>query len=274
MRYVKVALLVLTGTILLAWAMQRYLIFPRFRVPHLTDNDANIDGIERLWIDIPDGRVGAWWLPAPDRSAKGPGPMVLFAHGNAESIDMWARELEPYRRMGVGVLIPEFRGYGRSDGSPSQDGITDDLVRFVDELVARGEVDPERIILHGRSLGGGVVCSLARQRKAAALVLNSTFTSVRSMAWGFGFPGFLVRDPFDNLDFVKGYYGPILIQHGTRDSLIPFAHGQALHEAARDSRLVSYDADHNDVPYDSPRFWDDIREFLRDNQIIGEPPEP
>lgn len=268
MRYVKVILLVLTGTILLAWAMQRYLIYPRFRVPHLSDTDANIEGIERIWIDVPGGRVEAWWLPAPDAIEGKPGPAVLFAHGNAESIDLWAQVLEHYRRMGVGVLIPEFRGYGRSDGSPSQDGITEDLVRFIDELVARGEVDPDRLVLHGRSLGGGVVCSVARKRRAAALVLNSTFTSVRDMAWGFGFPGFLVRDPFDNLDFLTGYEGPVLIQHGTRDSLIPFTHGQALHEAACNSRLVTYDADHNDVPYDSPRFWAAIRDFLRDNGIV------
>lgn len=270
MRFIKILLLVLTGTILVAWAFQRYLVFPRFRVPHLSDRNAEIEGIERIWLDIPGGRVEAWWIPAPDATGAEPGPAVLFAHGNAESIDMWARELVPYGRMGIGVLLPEFRGYGRSDGTPSQDGITEDLVRFLDQLVSRGEVDPERTILHGRSLGGGVVCSLARERKPGALILNSTFTSVRDMAWRFGFPGFLVRDPFDNEEFVKTYDGPVLIQHGIRDSLIPHEHGQALHGAARHSRLVSYDADHNDMPYDSPRFWDDIRVFLQANSMIEE----
>src|SRR5688572_30832441 len=119
-----------------------------------------IAGLERLHV----GPVEGWFLPAYGVAAGRPGPAVIFAHGNAEIIDPYALELEPYRRMGVSVLLPEFRGYGRSGGEPSEEGITDDFVAFHDLLAARPDVDPSRIVFHGRSLGGGVVCALAARR--------------------------------------------------------------------------------------------------------------
>jgi len=255
-------LLFLTGTVFVAWALQRSLVFPRFHIPSFPDGTFDDCGAERLFIDIPDGRVEAWWLPGHGTSVDSPGPAVIFAHGNAELIDMWAQEMERYRRRGIGVLLPEFRGYGRSDGTPSEQGITEDFVRFYDIIAARDEVDQSRIFFHGRSLGGGAVCALALKRRPCAMVLNSTFTSVRDMAWRYGFPGFLVRDPFDNTAFLKDYDGPVLIQHGTKDSLIPFNHAEDLHSVAGDSTLITYDADHNDMPYGSPDFWEAIGEFV------------
>ena len=97
----------------------------------------------------------------------------------------------------VRVLLPEYRGYGRSAGSPSQRAITEDLIAFYDLLARRPEVDAQRVVFHGRSLGGGAVCDLARHRKPAAVILMSTFTSMKRMAPRYLVPGFMVERSSD-----------------------------------------------------------------------------
>ena len=207
-------------------------------------------------------------LPGQGASKDRPGPAVIFAHGNGELIDHWPEPLAELRRMGVSVLMPEYRGYGRTPGWPSQEAITEDYVKFYDLLAARPEVDRRRIVFFGRSLGGGAVCSLARQRKPRAMILMSTFTSVTRMARRYLVPSFLVRDPFDNLTAVSQLDIPLLIVHGRQDSLVPYEHGQKLHAAARQSELVTYEADHNDCPPNWSAFWGDLRRFLQKAEIL------
>jgi len=162
----------------------------------------------------------------------------------------------------------EYPGYGRSAGSPSQKSITQTFLAAYDALSNRKDVDPSRIILFGRSLGGGAVCALAARRPSAALILMSTFTSARAFAKRYLAPSFLVRDPFDNLAVVKNYPAPVLILHGRRDTVIPFSHGVELHRAARQGTLIAYEAGHNDCPPDWKVFWRHVRSFLRENKII------
>ncbi len=170
--------------------------------------------------------------------------------------------------MGIGLLLVEYPGYGRSTGTPSQQSITNTFVAAYDALVSRKDVDPSRVVLFGRSVGGGAVCSLAMQRPSAALVLMSIFTSIQSMASKFLAPKFLVRDPFNNLEVIKGYKGPVLVIHGRYDSIIPYDHAIHLHRAAKKSRLITYESGHNDCPPDWNQFWKDIKLFLTDNGII------
>jgi pimeloyl-ACP methyl ester carboxylesterase len=192
----------------------------------------------------------------------------LFAHGNAELIEYWPDMLDGLRRMGISLFLPEYRGYGRSAGSPSQETITRDFIQFTDELVKRKDVDPSRIIFIGRSIGGGAVCSLISHRRPAALILMSTFTSVTAMARRFLMPGFLVQDPFDNLSAVSRLDIPILIVHGRQDNLIPWEHGQELHRAAPGSRFITYQADHNTCPPDWKVFFEDVRTFLSESGLL------
>jgi len=170
--------------------------------------------------------------------------------------------------MGIGVLLIEYPGYGRSEGSPSQKNISHAFNAGYDYLVSRKDVDPNRIILFGRSVGGGAVCALASNKPSAALILQSTFTSVRSFASSFLAPGFLVRDPFDNLAVVSTYTSPILIIHGKNDDIIPFSHGKALYEKCLKGKLIVYDCSHNDCPPDYVIFWKDIETFLTNIGII------
>ena len=195
---------------------------------------------------------------------------MIFAHGNGELIDFWPQRLQEFTQFGLGVLLVEYPGYGRSEGrSRLKTPSPKCLSPAYDALAARKDVDPSRIVLLGRSLGGGAVCALAARRPTAALILLSTFTSVRSLAHGFLLPGFLVRDPFDNLNVVRLFDGPVLVAHGTEDRLVPYTHGQALHRAAKLGKLLTYTSGHNDCPPDWSVFRQGVVSFLQDAGILA-----
>jgi len=252
---------------------QRSMLFPRAYAEPLADGGASVPGLERLEVQSEEGTVEAYFLPGDGVNSDAPGPAVIFAHGNAELIDYWTSDLEPYRRMGVSVLLPEFRGYGRSAGSPSEDAIHSDFVAFYDLLVARDDVDAARVVFHGRSLGGGAACSLATARPPRAMILQSAFESVPKIARRYFVPRFLVLDPFDNLDAIRTVQPKLLVVHGRNDTIIPFSHGQSLAAAAQDARLVAYDAGHNDCPprHQMRDYWEEVRLFLVEANIIDSP---
>lgn len=255
----------------LLFLLQRQILFPRSQIKAPSALARNISGLEKIWLDTNYGKVEAWFLPpAPDHGAVC-APAVIFAHGNAELIDFWPEELNRFTPLGIGVLLVEYPGYGRSQGSPSQKSITETFVAAYDALVARKDVDPSRIVLFGRSIGGGAVCALAAKRPSAALILLSTFTSVQSLASHFLVPGFLVLDPFDNLALVGSYSGPVLVVHGSNDNLIPYDHGTALYRAAQRGKMLTYDCRHNDCPPSWDAFWQDVESFLLGAGIISAP---
>lgn len=227
-----------------------------------------IEGLERWWLDLDEGRVEAWYLPpVPARTA--PGPAVIVAHGNAETIDEWAARIGPYREMGLAVLLPEYRGYGRSGGEPSEAAILDDFARFYDRLVERPEVDPLRVVLHGYSLGGGVAGVLSDRRRTAALILESTFTNVPDLASRWMAPIGAISDRFDTRDVLMGSSTPTLILHGVNDDLIPFQHAVELDRVAWDSRLVAFEADH-ELPR-GEAYWRHVRAFLEETAVLAPP---
>lgn len=250
--------------------LQRLMLFPRYAASADPRAAEGVDGLERLSLDTDEGAVEAFLLPGDGRSASSPGPAVIFAHGNAELIEHWIEPMARYQRLGVTVLLPELRGYGRSAGSPSEAKITEDFIRFHDRLRDRPEVDPTRVVFHGRSLGGGVVGALLRHRRPAALVLQSTFRSVAVMARGHLVPRFLVLDPFDTERALEAHRSvPVLVAHGRRDSIIPFAHAERLAAIPERGRLVAYDdADHNDCPPSWGQFMTEVERFLEEARVL------
>ena len=252
----------------LLFFVQRSLIFPAgLAAPGLRDPE-KIPGLERHWLATANGDTEAWFLsPLADATA-GAAPVMIFAHGNAERIDHWPHAMNDIRRAGVALLLVEYPGYGRSAGSPSQASITEAMVAAYDWVASRPDVDADRIIAYGRSLGGGAACALSRERTLAALVLQSTWTSLRPFARRMLLPGFLVRDPFDNLAAVEAFPGPVLVAHGRRDDVIPYSHGEALGRAIRKGRFRSYEAAHNDFPRDPAAYWADVTAFLREHGVL------
>jgi fermentation-respiration switch protein FrsA (DUF1100 family) len=248
--------------------LQRAMLFPR-QFAQQDPSALRTPGLERLWIESADGPVEAWILPGAGADAEHPGPAVVFAHGNAELIDHWPAELEPYRSMGVTVVLPEYRGYGRSAGEPSEAAIASDLRALHARLLEHPLIDRERIAYHGRSLGGGAACALARTHPPRAMILESTFTSVADVAAGMYVPSFLIVDRFENLEVVRSYGGPVLVMHGIDDRTIPSEHGRRLANASRRSELALYASGHNDLPRTRSDYWARIQRFLRASGLLA-----
>jgi pimeloyl-ACP methyl ester carboxylesterase len=244
------------------YVVQRHMIFPRSMMPAAPRVTPDIPGVEKLWVKTDTGEVEAWFLTPKKNVSNVPAPVLIFGHGNAELIDFLPGEFRKLREAGMGILLVEFPGYGRSPGAPSQAGIKSAFIAAYDAIVARQDVDAGRVAVFGRSLGGGAVCDLAAERPTAALILMSTFTSVRSMAIKYLAPGFMVRDPFENIEVVKAYQGPVLVIHCENDEIIPYSHGAKLSKAARNGRMLTYPGDHNNCPPSWNELMEEIVGFL------------
>jgi fermentation-respiration switch protein FrsA (DUF1100 family) len=246
------------------WALlffrQRSMLFP---APPAAGAPPRPEFAEQIWLTTSFGRVEAWYLPAIDRNEMA-APLLLFTHGNGELIDYWPEEFEAPRRWGVGVLLVEYPGYGRSAGRPSQVSITEAILAAYEWARRDSRVDASRIIPYGRSLGGGAATIVSIERAVPALILESAFSSVAAFAAGFGAPGFLVRDQFDSVSALKSFKGPVLILHGDRDDIVPPHHARALSEAANNATLHFMPCGHNDCP----RPWAEVQAFLSKNALL------
>jgi uncharacterized protein len=204
--------------------------------------------VEDVWLTTEDRvRLNAWFLPNPS-SPK----VLLWFHGNAENIGYDLSLLEVYSRLGIGVFAPDYRGYGRSEGSPDEAGIYRDATAAYDYLVGERGVQPEDILVFGHSLGGAVAVDLAARRRCGALIVQNSFTTARDMARRvFRIPGFeyVIKSRFDSLRKIAQVQAPILIVHGTRDEVVPFFMGRRLFEAALEAKLflAVEGAGHNDI---------------------------
>jgi fermentation-respiration switch protein FrsA (DUF1100 family) len=251
------------------FSVQRSFMYPR-RYAQPLQEPIQIENMEKVWLQTSRGKVEAWYIPAgsPSDSRSGKRPAVLFSHGNGELIDYCVYEFLPYTTIGIDLFLIEYPGYGRSEGRPSQRAITETFTTAYDWLVRNKNVDSTKILAHGRSVGGGVACDLAKKRNIRALILQSTFTDAKQFARGYLLPGFLIRDKFDNVRMLVNFDGPVLIMHGKYDEMIPYKNGVKLSEAAKKSRLVTYNCHHNDCPPDEKVSWDDIKAFLTAQGII------
>lgn len=204
---------------------------------------------EDVWLRSSDGvRLHAWFIKLfPDCR----GPTIIFFQENAGNI---AHRLEMVRimlqRLQCNVFMLSYRGYGASDGYPSQHGITKDAQAALDHLVQRTDIDTSRIVVFGRSLGGAVGTVLTKNNpdKVAGLILENTFTSILDMAgvllpflkWviggsgskGFKLLNFVVRSPWNTIDVIGEIRQPILFLSGLQDEMVPPFHMQMLYAKA------------------------------------------
>jgi hypothetical protein len=256
-----------------AFLLQRRLLYPGTAMEPLRPRSAStLAGVESLWIEHDGGRVEAWYLPPIPPASSGPTaepppephPALLFFHGNGEFIDDWVELLRPFpERLGMGLLLVEYPGYGRSTGRPTEGSIVAVATAAWDRIAARPGVDPGRMVAMGRSLGGGPAAALAREREPAALVLQSAFTDVADLAVRrFWVPPFLVRDRFPVLPAVRAFPGPVLVLHGRRDEVIPFHHGEALAGAGPHVTFLPWACGHNDCPPPGEGWWEAVEDFL------------
>lgn len=291
--------LVYAGWAAVLWFKQDDLLFPRrLAGPGMPEATFPRD-IQRLWIpldgddrrvtnDKPGGESIEAWLYLPpglpaDLAHGDKRPAVVFAHGNGELIDHMDDYARRWLARGFIVLIPEYRGYGRSAGLPGQDGIVADYRLFADWLRHRPDVDPARLVYHGRSLGTGVVSQLAAADntstppRPAAIVLESPFTSVASFAAGFGIPSFLVKNPFRTdavLPALAQSGVHVLIVHSPDDEIVHYKHGRRLADITPSARLVDLSGSHISNLCGQPAYWQAVDTLLTDHALTTNPQQP
>ncbi len=220
---------------------------------------------EDAWFAAEDGvRLHGWFVPAPDATLT-----LLFFHGNAGNISHWLETVGLLRRrLGVPFFLFDYRGYGRSEGRPSEEGLYRDARAALAHLRRHPAVRPDRIVFFGQSLGSAVAVELATREPPAGLILESPFTSVRAMGKAM-FPflpvSLLVGNQFDSLSRIPRIRVPLLVLHGDRDEVVPVSQGRALFEAATEPKtfFAIPGAGHNDIPIaGGPAYLDALARFL------------
>lgn len=253
--------------ILLLYLFQRKIIYPgrKSSGPLSFSSQRQV-----IWIPTSFGHIESWFYPSPAHQPGNPAPVVFFAHGNRELIDDWPEALYNFLNLGLSLYLVEYPGYGRSPGLTNQKTITEAMVAAYDGLVEKEKIDPNQIVLFGRSLGGGAACALSDQRASAALILMSTFTSLRPYTVRFLFPSFLLLDTWDNLNIVRNYQHPVLIIHGSKDKIVPYKEGLKLSQKATNSHILTVRCEHNECPKDWETFWQKITSFLLQAKLIDQ----
>lgn len=218
---------------------RRALYFPNARV-----YGSKPDGFQELDVLTSDGLTLDAWYKAPPKD----GYLLLYFHGNGGNLTSLGPQFEAFVEAGAGVLAVDYRGYGKSEGVPSEAGLYLDAEAVYARAAELG-YSPERVVIFGRSLGGGVATYLAKARPAAGLILESTFTSVTETARrSHGARAALLVAGFPSLERMPSIPCPILIIHGTADQTIPPDMAGALAEASPDAEVWMVEgADHNTV---------------------------
>lgn len=201
---------------------------------------------ENVRFDTEDGvSLHGWFLPVPGATRT-----VLFFHGNAGNISHRLDSLAVFVRLGLQVLIIDYRGYGESSGKPSEAGTYRDATAAWHYLTVTRGMAGEDIVLFGRSLGGAVAVELAGRVDAGALIVESSFTSVPEMAaklYPFLPVRWLARLRYPSLERIGGVQCPVLVLHSRNDEIIPFSHGQSLYQAAAQPKaFFVMNGGHND----------------------------
>lgn len=204
-------------------------------------------GAVDVWLQTADGlRIHAWELRRP-----GGRFVTLFLHGNAGNVTHRSQHLREITAAGSSILIPDYRGYGKSGGRPGESGLYADAEASYEYLVRSG-FSPETIIVHGESLGTAVAVALASKRRCAALVLESAFSSARDVARTvLPVLGPALIWSFDSQAKIGRVRAPVLFIHGDRDEIIPLRLGRALFSAAPEPKSfwTVRGAGHNDLVY-------------------------
>jgi fermentation-respiration switch protein FrsA (DUF1100 family) len=200
---------------------------------------------EDVYFTTPDHvKLNAWFFKNPCALST-----VLFAHGNAGNMSDRLFKIKFFYDLGLNVFIFDYRGYGKSEGIPSEAGIYLDARSAYDYLQSRGDVGMKNIILYGASIGGTVVIDLATQRNAALLVIESSITNAKDMARIFYpfIPLFFLSLKFDSIEKVRELTVPKLFIHSPDDEVVPFWVGQKLFEAAAQPKeFLKIHGGHND----------------------------
>lgn len=247
--FLAFAIVLYAGFSLMLYVLQDRLVF----LPHMPGRELDATpqvirlDYEDAWIDTADGeRLHSWYIPADD--ARG---TVLFFHGNAGNISHRMESILIFNRLGLNVLIVDYRGYGQSSGKPGEQGSYRDARAAWDYLVGQRRLPPDRIVIFGRSLGGGVGAWLASRPdvEPAGVIIESSFSSGLDLGKRL-YPALpvrlITRINYPVREYIAEVRSPVLVVHSRDDEIIPFDMGRAIYQAAPEPKtFFEMGGDHN-----------------------------
>jgi fermentation-respiration switch protein FrsA (DUF1100 family) len=245
--------------------IDQFLYFPETR------HDSKPEDFKLPYEDVSlttdDGvKLHAWWTGDPSIQTT-----VLFFHGNAGNISHRLDRIQSLKEPGIRFFLIDYRGYGKSTGKPSEEGLYKDATAAY-EYLREHRVPPENIYIFGESLGGAVAGELATRVPSAGVILESTFTSLREMAskhYPF-IPAAFVPDQFNTLDRIRNLKAKLLVIHGTKDEIVPLEMGQRLYDRAIEPKsfIEVPGAGHNDLyGIGGESYRGDVRRFLTASKL-------
>lgn len=259
-----VAAVYLAAVAYLFLAQRSYVFVPGGTLTSPAEND--LAGVEVITLKMADGTGLTGWYAQSE-----PGkPTLLYFHGNAGNIAERAPRFEQVIASGYGLLAMSYRGFPGSGGSPSEETLFSDALEIFDWLASR----TDDIVIHGESLGTSVATHVAAERRARALVLEAPFTAAVDVA-AETYPwvpvSWLMRDPLLTRENIKRVDEPVLIVHGTADTVVPVAQGRRLYELANEPKalLIVEGAGHSDLWKNG--LWPRVLAFLAEQGLVAQP---
>lgn len=247
--------------------LEKNVMFHPSKEVRLNPKDAGLD-YENIYFKTIDGVTLNAWLIKYSESA----PTLLFFHGNAGNNSHRLEKIVNFYQLGLNVFIVDYRGYGKSKGTPCESGAYFDAEASYDYLAGRKDIDMNKIVVYGESIGGAFAIDLATKRKIAALIVDSTFTSAKEMAKGLApiVPSFLLCSRMDSISKIKSIAIPKLLIHSQDDEIIPYCMGQKLFSVAPNPKeFLTTTGGHNDCYYRSKdKVNNGIRDFLKENNLF------
>jgi len=249
---VLILLAVIFFVVWLSWNEPRMLYHPSSEIEETPDKLGL--HYENINLTTSDGvNINGWFVPGENLAEDNHVTRltVLFFHGNAGNISHRLEKIGIFRDLGVDTFIIDYRGYGRSEGRPNEQGTYHDAQAAYEYLTQQRKLAPRSIVTYGESLGCAIAADLASKVELRGLVLEEGFTSTGDVGQEM-FPFLpvrrLVRNKYDTISKLPGIHIPLLIFHSREDTLINFSHGQRLFAAANDPKqFVELHGGHNDA---------------------------
>ncbi|HYO77308.1 MAG TPA: alpha/beta hydrolase [Thermoanaerobaculia bacterium] len=210
-------------------------------------------------FQTPDGlKLHAWLF----RAANADAPLLVWCHGNAGNLTNRAEMGSELARRGVSVFVFDYRGFGKSEGAVSESGIYKDALAAYD--YSANQLGAQRIVLYGESIGGPFAAYAAKERKPRAVVIENSFPSLMALGNSLYRLGWAAPFAMRTTDWLNEAGVPVLVMHGTRDGVIPYALGQQLYDGLRvPKQMLTSQAGHCEIPVvDAERYYDTVTRFV------------
>ena len=250
------------GMLILLFIMQSKLVYFPLKEIACTPTDIRLE-YEDITLNTPDGlKLNAWYIPS-----KSPTGTVIFCHGNGGNICYTLDVVETMNKMNLNVLVFDYRGYGKSEGSPTENGTYTDAETAYQWLIKDKKIPENSIIIMGRSLGAAIAANLAKNHNPRLLILESGFSSTPDVA-AKQYPIFpvrlLCRYKYKTAEYVKDVKCPLLIVHSPEDEIIPYPNAKRIFNSANEPKeFLEIRGSHNEGYSDSGDIYTNgLRNFL------------